>query len=69
MTLNPIGIAIPFFLALIGVEILVLRRQNKRYRLNDTITDMSCGTGDQLLGIFLNASLLVPYTLLEQTAS
>jgi len=66
MTLNPIGIAIPFFLLLIGVEILVLRRQNKRIPLNDALTDMRCGTGDQLLGILFSASLLIPYTVLEQ---
>ncbi len=67
MSLNPIGIAVPFFLMLIGIEYLVLRRQNKTVRLNDAVTDMSCGLGDQTLSIFFKTFTLLPYVYVYET--
>src|SRR5882724_2720911 len=47
--------AIPFFFGMMGVEILVnrLRFGTSRYRFADSITNLSCGVGQQVLGVFL----------------
>ncbi len=66
MSLNPIGVAVPFFFALIAIEFPVLRRQERPVRINDAITDMSCGLGDQLISIFTKAALLVPYVFIVE---
>src|ERR1043166_5700693 len=43
--------SIPFFFALIGVELLVARvRRQPLYRLSDSISDLSCGILSQLAG-------------------
>ena len=60
--LNPIGIAVPFFLVMIVIEALLLRRSTGRWiRLNDAFTDLSCGIGDQMLGLFFKPLVLFPY--------
>ena len=57
MSLNPIGIAIPFFLGLIILEVgLAKKRKASVYRLNDAMTDIASGMGDQSLGIFFTAT-------------
>ena len=65
MSINPIGVAVPFFLLLIGIEYWILRRQQKDYRINDAVTDMSCGLGDQIVAIFVKTLVLLPYSFLE----
>jgi sterol desaturase/sphingolipid hydroxylase (fatty acid hydroxylase superfamily) len=63
MTLNPIGIAVPFFFVLIVVELWAgIRKRTPVYRLNDTMTDLGCGMGDQVLGIFVKGVTLALYT-------
>ncbi len=53
MTPNPIVLSIPIFFILIGVELLVSYfRQRKLYRLNDALTTISCGVGEQITGVF-----------------
>ena len=61
MELNPIGIAVPFFLLFIGIEYVILWKQNRQVRLNDAVTDLSCSIGDQMLGVFLKPIALFPY--------
>ena len=61
MDVNPIGIAVPFFFLLIGIEYVVLWRQSRKVQLNDAVTDLSCGIGDQMLGVFLKPVALFPY--------
>lgn len=62
-----IGLAIPFFFLLIGVELLVARWQKKSlYRFNDTITDLSCGIGQQVTGLFQKAILFAGYSYLYE---
>jgi sterol desaturase/sphingolipid hydroxylase (fatty acid hydroxylase superfamily) len=57
-----IVLAIPVFFVLIGVELLVARIQEKDYyRLNDSISDLSCGVLDQLLEVFLKTALFAGY--------
>jgi sterol desaturase/sphingolipid hydroxylase (fatty acid hydroxylase superfamily) len=60
-SLNPIGVAVPFFLVLIAIEAAVLWRQRRPVRLNDAVTDMGCGMGDQVLAMFVKGFTLALY--------
>jgi sterol desaturase/sphingolipid hydroxylase (fatty acid hydroxylase superfamily) len=54
--------SIPLFFLLIIVELLVARRrQSAVYRLNDSISDLSCGILSQLLGVFTKLLVLGTY--------
>lgn len=57
---NYIALAIPGFFILIIIEIFIARRQGKAsyYRLNDSITDLSCGIGQQVTHILKKGFLL-----------
>lgn len=61
-----VALAIPFFFLLIGVEIAVLPMRGIRsaYRFSDSITNLSCGVGQQALEPFLKGIALWPYTWL-----
>lgn len=60
-----IGYAVPFFLLLIGIELVVgLVRSVRLYRLHDSINDLSCGIIEQVLGLFLKVLLLAGYIYL-----
>jgi len=66
VNINPIGVAVPFFFALLGIEILVARRKGRPlHRLNDSMADLTCGMGDQLIGVFTKAIPLAIYAGLE----
>jgi len=66
VSINPIGVAVPFFFALLGIEILVARRKHRTlHRLNDSMSDLTCGMGDQLIGVFTKAIPLGIYALVE----
>ena len=58
-----IALAIPFFFLLIGLELLLTHRiQGRReYRLADAVTDLSCGVGQQALGVFVSIALFFGY--------
>jgi alkylglycerol monooxygenase len=54
--------AVPFFFLLIGVELLVALWQRRRYyRLHDAINDLSCGSTQEIIGIFLKGILFAGY--------
>ncbi len=54
--------SIPLFLLLIIVELVVVRaRASRVYRLNDSISDLSCGILSQLLGVFTKLVVLGVY--------
>ena len=54
--------SIPLFFLLIIVELVVARRrQSAVYRLNDSISDLSCGILSQLLGVFTKLLVLGMY--------
>lgn len=54
-----IVLAIPVFFLLIGIELLIdkLKRTNL-YRFNDAITNLSCGIGQQVIGVFLKLTII-----------
>lgn len=60
-----IAAAIPFFFLLMGIELLVTRGLG-RYRFSDSITNLSCGVGQQVVNAAIAGVLLLPYTLVYQ---
>ena len=66
MELNPIGIAVPFFIGFLALEYWVASRRGRGlHRLNDTFANLSCGMGDQLIGLFLGVAVVGLYALIE----
>lgn len=62
MDINPIAIAIPVFMVLIGTEYAVsLVQKRKVYRFADAVTNLSCGISQQASEVFLKALLIFPY--------
>src|SRR5256885_16901757 len=62
MEVNYIALAVPAFFLLIGVELLVARLQRASYyRFDDAITDLSCGVGQQVVGLFVKGALVAAY--------
>lgn len=54
--------SIPLFFLLIAVELLIVRRRHSSvYRLNDSISDLSCGILSQLLGVVTKLLVLGAY--------
>jgi alkylglycerol monooxygenase len=52
IALNPIGVAVPFFFVLMAGEYFVSKRKKRDvYRLNDTLSNLGCGVGDQSIGL------------------
>ena len=52
--INPIGVAVPFFFGLMIVEYGYAKwRGLSLYRFNDAVAALTCGMGDQLLGLVL----------------
>lgn len=65
--MNYVVLAIPVFLLLILLELLVTRIQEKDYyRLSDSINDLSCGILDQLLMVFLKTALFAGYVFVYE---
>jgi alkylglycerol monooxygenase len=70
MSPNYILFAIPFFLLLIGLELLYARFKDKRfYRLNDTVSNLMIGIGNQAFNLVWKAGLLAVYVWLYQHAA
>lgn len=64
MELNPIILSIPIYFLLIGIELLIqYLSKEKLYRLNDAITNISCGITQQITNVFLKVAVLALYEL------
>lgn len=62
--------AIPFFLLMIGLEVWASHRKRKQlYRLNDAITNLNIGIGNQVFNLFLALLLLGAYNFIFQNLS
>jgi len=62
------ALLVPVFFLLMGVEALIARRQGLRaYVLPDTLSNLSCGMGQVLLGIFTGGFLLALYDGFQAT--
>ena len=65
-----VALAIPFFFLLIGVELIAVRLRGPRgaYRFADSITNLSCGVGQQVLEPFFKSIAILPYAWLWEHA-
>jgi alkylglycerol monooxygenase len=64
-----IAYAVPFFVALILLELVVSRVQGvRRYAFADTVTNLACGMGQQTTGYFLVAAEFGAYIWLSRHA-
>jgi sterol desaturase/sphingolipid hydroxylase (fatty acid hydroxylase superfamily) len=62
MDFNPIILSIPIYFALIGIELAIQAiKKYKIYRLNDAITNISCGITQQVTGIFFKILTITAY--------
>lgn len=62
-----IALAIPVFFLLIGIELIVEKiTKANMYRFNDAIANISCGIGQQVLGVFIKTLLLLGYVWLYE---
>lgn len=67
---NPIKYSIPIFFILIGVELLVNKiKKTHLYRFNDAITNLSCGIGSQVVGLFLKVFTIGAYAWIYENWS
>lgn len=68
MNVNYIVYATPFFILLILLEIYVAYRLKIKgyYRLNDALTNLSIGLGDQVIAVFSKVVMLLMYDYLYQ---
>lgn len=65
MNINPIILSIPVFFILIGLELVVDKlRKKSNYRFNDAITNISCGIGEQVTGVFFKLTVVGLYQFL-----
>ena len=61
--INPIGVAVPVFIGLICFEWFVSRRKKRPfYRINDAVSDLACGMGDQMIGLVVAGITFGLYT-------
>jgi sterol desaturase/sphingolipid hydroxylase (fatty acid hydroxylase superfamily) len=66
MPANLIILAIPVFILLILLELVITRIQEKDYyRLSDSINDLSCGILQQVLEAFLKTALFAGYVFIH----
>jgi alkylglycerol monooxygenase len=64
--INPIGVAVPVFIGLICLEWLVSRWKKRGfYRMNDAVSDLACGMGDQMIGLVVAGITFGVYTLVS----
>jgi sterol desaturase/sphingolipid hydroxylase (fatty acid hydroxylase superfamily) len=66
--INPIAVAIPVFLILIGGELLWARARKRSsiYRFNDSVIDIGCGIASQVTEVFYGAAILAIYEIVYQ---
>lgn len=66
---NYIALAIPLFFILIAVEYLWAKAKGMQvYRINDAVSNISCGIGQQLTGILFKTALFFSYFWLYEHA-
>lgn len=67
MDINPIVLSIPIYFLLIGIELIIQQFSRKKlYRLNDALTNISCGITQQVTGIFLKVIGVGAYVLVYE---
>ncbi len=70
MDINPVVLAIPLYFLLIGVELIWEARSRRGvYRVNDALTNLSCGISSQIMGAIWGVISIGLYQLIYQYAS
>lgn len=71
MTFNYIVLAVPFFVLLILLEIYAAYKRNMKgyYRLQDSLTSLSIGIGEQVISVFSKVGVLYLYTYIYEHAA
>jgi alkylglycerol monooxygenase len=65
MNFNLIILSIPLYFLLIGLEVLIDKLNHRsNYRFNDAITNISCGMGEQVTGVFFKLFIVGLYSYL-----
>jgi sterol desaturase/sphingolipid hydroxylase (fatty acid hydroxylase superfamily) len=65
MDINPVILSIPVFFILIGIEVWYSYYKNRKlYRLNDAVTNISCGIVEQLTGVFAKVFTVAAYAFI-----
>lgn len=67
MDINPIVLSIPIYFLLIAIELLIQFFSKKHfYRLNDAVTNISCGVTQQITGAFVKVITLAVYAVIYE---
>lgn len=67
MDVDPIVLSIPIYFILIAVELIVQFVQKRKiYRLNDAITNISCGITQQITNLFFKVGAVAAYQLVYE---
>lgn len=67
--MNPIVLSIPVFFILIGIEIIYDRIKHRQlYRLNDAVSNISCGIFEQITGTFAKVFTVAMYAFVYEHA-
>ena len=62
MNINPVILSIPIYFLLIGIELLIQFFSKKHiYRLNDAVTNISCGITQQVTGAFIKVFTIAAF--------
>ncbi len=70
MDISPIVLSIPIFFILIGLELIVQHfSKRKLYRVNDAITNLSCGITSQITGVFIKIVTIALYQFIYENFS
>ena len=70
MDINPVVLSIPLYFLLIGVELIWEAFSRKGiYRVNDALTNISCGIGSQIMGAIWGVLSIGLYQIIYQYAS
>ncbi|WP_115869787.1 sterol desaturase family protein [Marinoscillum furvescens] len=64
MNIDPIILSIPLYFTLIAIELMIqLVRKRQIYRLNDAMTNISCGITQQITGAFIKVAMVGVYQM------
>ena len=67
MDVDPIVLSIPIYFILIAVELIIqLVQKRKLYRLNDAVTNISCGITQQITNLFFKVGAVAAYQLVYE---
>lgn len=67
MNINPVILSIPIYFLLIGIELMIQFFSKKHiYRLNDAVTNISCGITQQVTGAFIKVFTIAAFLFVSE---